>query len=105
MRVGLRRCRSSASERVEGSADRKRPHRRAQEPRSASRQGCSIPPAGRSRATVKTPVEMTPYGNHKTVSTGTWKSRTEREIPTFPQPILVRLKREKNKSTNNDVDQ
>jgi hypothetical protein len=25
------------------------------------------------------------YGNHKTISTGAWKSRTEREIPTFPQ--------------------
>ncbi len=25
------------------------------------------------------------YGNHRTVSTATWKSRTEREIPTFPQ--------------------
>ena len=29
-----------------------------------------------------------PYGNHKTVSTAPWKSRTEREIPTFPQPII-----------------
>ena len=30
-----------------------------------------------------------PYGNHRTVSTGTWKSRTEREIPTFPQLICL----------------
>ena len=27
-------------------------------------------------------------GNHRTVSTAPWKSRTEREIPTFPQPII-----------------
>ena len=46
MRVGRRRRRSSASERVEASADRKRPHKRPQERRSASRQGCSIPPVG-----------------------------------------------------------
>ena len=26
-----------------------------------------------------------PRGNHRTISTGAWKSRTEREIPTFPQ--------------------
>ena len=25
------------------------------------------------------------YGNHKTISTAAWKSRREREIPTFPQ--------------------
>ena len=24
-------------------------------------------------------------GNHRTISTAAWKSRTEREIPTFPQ--------------------
>jgi hypothetical protein len=24
-------------------------------------------------------------GNHKSISTAAWKSRTEREIPTFPQ--------------------
>lgn len=31
-------------------------------------------------------------GNHKTISTGPWKSRTKREISTFPQAdcILVR---------------
>ena len=29
------------------------------------------------------------YGNHRTISTGPWKSRTEREIPTFPQAILL----------------
>ena len=33
------------------------------------------------------------YGNAvpmeaKSASTGTWKSRTEREIPTFPQPLV-----------------
>ena len=28
------------------------------------------------------------YGNHRTVSTAPWKSRKEREIPTFPQPII-----------------
>jgi hypothetical protein len=28
-------------------------------------------------------------GNHKTISTGPWKSRTEREIPTFPQANLL----------------
>jgi hypothetical protein len=26
-------------------------------------------------------------GNHRTVSTAPWKSRTAREIPTFPQPV------------------
>ena len=30
-----------------------------------------------------------PGGNHKPVPTGTWKSRTEREIPTFPLLIIV----------------
>jgi hypothetical protein len=29
------------------------------------------------------------YGNQKTISTGAWKSRTEREIPTFPQLMLL----------------
>ena len=29
------------------------------------------------------------YGNHRTVSTAPWKSRKEREIPTFPQPITL----------------
>ena len=28
-----------------------------------------------------------PDGHHRTVSTGTWKSRPERESPTCPQPI------------------
>jgi hypothetical protein len=32
---------------------------------------------------------MTAYGNHRTISTGTWKSRTAREIPTFPQAMLL----------------
>jgi hypothetical protein len=35
------------------------------------------------------------YGNHKTISTGLWKSRTEREIPTFPQPILIAFEKKK----------
>jgi hypothetical protein len=38
-----------------------------------------------------------PNGNHKTVSTGLWKSRKEREIPTFAQPRLVLGKEEKNR--------
>jgi hypothetical protein len=29
------------------------------------------------------------YGNHRTISTRPWKSRTEREIPTFPQAITL----------------
>ena len=28
-------------------------------------------------------------GNHRTISTAAWKSRTAREIPTFPQPPFV----------------
>ena len=47
--------------------------------------------SGLGTATRKPAVEMTPYGNPRTVSTGTWKSRTEREIPTFPQAILIFL--------------
>jgi hypothetical protein len=39
-------------------------------------------------------ANASPHGNHKTVSTGLWKSRKEREIPTFAQPRLVLLKRE-----------
>jgi hypothetical protein len=31
-------------------------------------------------------MQMTAHGNPKSVSTGLWKSRTEREIPTFAQP-------------------
>jgi len=56
----------------------------------------------RSRAT-RSPVIRAPagnrlwkcrrYGNHRTVSTAPWKSRTEREIPTFPQPIIFGLKK------------
>ena len=42
-----------------------------------------------------------PYGNQKAVSTGTWKSRTEREIPTFPQPILV-LERRREEQDDED---
>ena len=36
-------------------------------------------------------------GNHKSVPTGTWKSRTDREIPTFPQLTVPLLKEEKKK--------
>src|SRR5713226_7701169 len=43
---------------------------------------------------VKHARHTRPYGNPKAVSTATWKSRTEREIPTFPQPILVSQKGE-----------
>src|SRR5712691_10678833 len=41
------------------------------------------------------------YGNHRTVSTAPWKSRTRREIPTFPQPIIFGLtrKRERGRRT------
>ena len=35
------------------------------------------------------------YGNHKPISTGPWKSRTEREIPTFPQAIFLLVGDEK----------
>ena len=45
---------------------------------------------------VKHALHTRPYGNPKTVSTGTWKSRTEREIPTFPQPITSSMKENKN---------
>ena len=35
------------------------------------------------------------YGNHKTISTRPWKSRREREIPTFPQadPSFFQMRR------------
>ena len=33
------------------------------------------------------------YGNHKTISTGPWKSRTEREIPTSFMNRLVKSAR------------
>jgi hypothetical protein len=36
------------------------------------------------------------HGNHRTISTGPWKSRTEREIPTFPQPIPLFSEKRKN---------
>jgi hypothetical protein len=32
--------------------------------------------------------EWRPYGKQRALPTGTWKSRREREIPTFPQPII-----------------
>ena len=35
------------------------------------------------------PWKWQSYGNHKTISTGLWKSRTEREISTFPQPLVT----------------
>lgn len=34
------------------------------------------------------PWKCRTYGNHKPISTGPWKSRIDREIPTFPPPIL-----------------
>ena len=41
------------------------------------------------------------YGNHRTVSTAPWKSRTTREIPTFPQPLpVVHDKTTKTNTTN-----
>jgi hypothetical protein len=40
------------------------------------------------------------YGNQKTISTGAWKSRTEREIPTFPQLMPLVLIQKKKKDTN-----
>src|SRR5436309_1707522 len=35
------------------------------------------------------------YGHHRTMSTAAWKSRTEREIPTFPQPTLCFFEKKK----------
>ena len=58
-----------------------------QERRSARRPESTIPrfEAEEVKTTNRAAVEMRSYGNHKTISTGPWKSRTEREIPTFPQ--------------------
>ena len=42
-------------------------------------------------------------GNHKTISTGAWKSRTEREIPTFPQPILGDVREEERRMNRPQV--
>ena len=70
--------------------DRRNKKHRVGGPRNDDRQaakGTASPLSARSRAPAKTAVEMTSCGNHTTVSTGTWKSRPEREIPTFPQPI------------------
>ena len=39
-----------------------------------------------------------PMENHKTISTGPWKSRTEREIPTFPQADSAWFRRKKTKA-------
>ena len=41
------------------------------------------------------------YGNHRTVSTAPWKSRTEREIPTFPQPLPVGHDEDDEENTTN----
>ena len=62
------------------------------EPRHDDRQahkGCvSLEGWDRSRwATGSRLRKWRPDGNHRTVSTRTWKSRPAREIPTFPQPI------------------
>jgi hypothetical protein len=46
-----------------------------------------------------------PMETTKTVSTGLWKSRKEREIPTFAQPLLVWLKREEPKTREQRLDQ
>jgi len=40
-----------------------------------------------------------PMETTKTVSTGLWKSRKEREIPTFAQPRLVVVKERKEQKT------
>jgi hypothetical protein len=45
----------------------------------------SLPEEVMTNSNNRAAVEMTLRGNHKTISTGAWKSRTEREIPTFPQ--------------------
>jgi hypothetical protein len=47
-----------------------------------------IPPSmvGHDRSEDETRLwKWRAHGNHKTISTGAWKSRAEREIPTFPQ--------------------
>jgi hypothetical protein len=46
-----------------------------------------------------------PMETTKTVSTGLWKSRKEREIPTFAQPRLVWGKREEQKARGQRLDQ
>src|SRR5580700_2116925 len=83
----------AVSVRLERSVDPKRPRRMLEERRSARRQGYSITPdrldGGRCRRWL---CKCQPHGNHKTVSTGLWKSRQEREIPTFAQPRLVSVK-------------
>ena len=47
------------------------------------------PISGERRTTGHRLWKCRRYGNHRTVSTAPWKSRTEREIPTFPQPLPV----------------
>ena len=44
------------------------------------------------------------YGNHRTVSTAPWKSRTPREIPTFPQPIIFVSHKKKTKTKRTTYD-
>jgi len=87
---------------LDRSADPKRPS--LEERRSARRQGYSIPRIGSIVGDAEdgyandSPMETT-----KTVSTGLWKSRKEREIPTFAQPRLVGEREKKSRTADNDL--
>ena len=43
------------------------------------------------------------HGNHRTISTAAWKSRTDREIPTFPQPIIWYVRSEERRMNRPQV--
>jgi hypothetical protein len=44
-------------------------------------------------------------GNHRTISTGPWKSRTDREISTFPQPSHFEEKEDEEDNGKNTDDE
>ncbi len=103
--------RGPVGERFDASMDQKRPRRRRQERRSPGRQGYSLPALLASitdaldhrcdgAAADKRLWKWRPHGNQRTVPTGTWKSRQGREIPTFPQPIILFLNEETTKNDN-----
>src|SRR5712691_166983 len=84
----------TVSERLDRSADPKRPQEPSRNDDRHAGKGTASPPIGSIVGDAEdgyandSPMETT-----KTVSTGLWKSRKEREIPTFAQPRLVLVKK------------
>src|SRR6201988_2979150 len=64
-------------------------------PAASPRPGTAVPLAPqppRRHARASQPWKCRRGGNHRSVSTATWKSHTHREIPTFP-PLITRAKK------------